>query len=349
MKKPIYILASALFFAGPAGAVAGEPGNAQPSALVQVASARLIPMDETLSAYGKVDYAPQQSRVMDLQGEGQVRKVLVSAGERVHKGQALLLIRPGANTLLTLDQARIDFNFAQKNLQRLRDLRDRQLATNADVQVAEQGLAKARAVLSNLSQRRGATGSTLLRATMDGVVETVNVQAGQTVPPATPLLRLAKQGSVRIRLGVEPEDLSRLQGGQRVYVKTLYKNAVAYGGYIGEIVYQIDPQSRLGSAWVNLPFQAGLYPGTTVQGTIILRSRPQILAVPRPAVLFQGDKAYVYVLRGGHAWLRWVRSGQDDGRNVEIIQGLKAGEQVVKLGNYNLHNGMAVRLQAVKQ
>ena len=61
--------------------------------------------------------------------------------------------------------------------------------------------------------------------------------------------------------------------------------------------------------------------------------------------LYQGGKAYVFVVQSGKAVRQWVDAGEDDGERVEIRSGLAANESVVVLGNYELQDGMAVKAQ----
>jgi multidrug efflux pump subunit AcrA (membrane-fusion protein) len=56
----------------------------------------------------------------------------------------------------------------------------------------------------------------------------------------------------------------------------------------------------------------------------------------------ESGKPYAYVVAGGKAARVELKTGQDDGKRVEVLEGLKAGQQVVVEGNYELEDGMAV-------
>jgi membrane fusion protein (multidrug efflux system) len=227
----------------------------------------------------------------------------------------------------------------------LQELKSRQLATNADVQAAEEGLSKAQTVFDQLRKRYVGENGLLLRADKDGVVEAVLTQEGQIAAPGAPLLRLADGNRLRVRLGVEPEDLPKLRVGQVAQVRPLHPGATAVTGKISELFRQVNPRTRLAEAVVPLPARSKILPGVSVRGEIFLRPESRVLAVPRTAVLYDQDKAYVFVVEKGIARRKIVETGRNDGQFIEIRKGLAPGETVVTVGNYELSDGLPVRLQ----
>jgi multidrug efflux pump subunit AcrB len=61
-------------------------------------------------------------------------------------------------------------------------------------------------------------------------------------------------------------------------------------------------------------------------------------------VLFNNEKAYLFVVRDGKAQRRDVKTGFADADVVEILSGIRAVEQVVVTGNYELEDGMPVNV-----
>lgn len=343
------IVASLLLILGGAplaGAAAAAPGGADaqaPTVLVQTAQVRLLPLSTTVAGYGAVEFAPEYGQVLDVQGEGVVERVLVSAGQRVRTGEPLLELMPTANASVEIERARIDLAFAEKSLSRVTELRRRELATNAEVQAAEETRDKARAVLSELRKRYvGKTGK-VLRADRDGVVEAVFVRQGQIAGSGAPLLRLADESRLRVRLGVEPADLSRIRVGQSVRVRLLYSGAAPVASRIGQIFAQVNPKTRLAEVVMPLTDGLGFLPGAAVRGEILVRTQARVPTVPRSAVLYQGGRAYVFVVEHGRARRKFVDVEQEGERTVAIRKGLKSGETVVIVGNYELRDGMGVR------
>lgn len=342
------VLVAALAVRGPRPH-ADEPaaGDRQeaPSAIVEVSQAHRVSRRDTLAAFGTIEFSPEESQVVDVAAERIVTRVYVAAGQTVHRGDPLVAAQATPDARLELERGRIDVTFAKQDAARIRDLRARQLATNAQVQVADAQLAKAQAVLDSVVKRWAGAVEVTLSAPMDGVVEAVNVRQGDVVAPHTPLLRLAKQDRLQVRLGVEPEDLPEVRVGQTVVVTPVQGPAAPTMGVTTRIYRQIDPQQRLAQVVVPLPAGPTLLPGSVVRGEIVVRERRNVLVVPRSAILYEGPRAYVFLVAQGHASRHWVEVGADDGRDVEIRQGVAPGEGVVTLGNYELRDGMAVRIQ----
>jgi membrane fusion protein, multidrug efflux system len=320
-----------------------DEAAAQPTALVQVSPVEHIPMKETVAGYGTVEFSPEQLQVVDLEVERLITRVYVAAGQAVRRGERLVAVRATPNTQLELERARIDVAFAGKDVDRLRDLRRRQLATNAEVQAAEAQLARADAMLASVLKRLDGPADVTVSARMDGVVETVNVREGDIVAPHTPLLRLAKGDHLRVRLGIEPEDVPRVRVGQAAEVVPVHGGAPV-AAKTTQVYRQIDPKTRLAEVIVSPRETTGLYPGTMVRATIVLRERPAVLAVPRSAVLSEGERSYVFVVDNGRARRRWVTPGQADDRFTEVVRGLGPSDLVVTLGNWELTDGMSVRI-----
>ena len=132
-----------------------------------------------------------------------------------------------------------------------------------------------------------------------------------------------------VRLGIEPEDYNHQQVGQQVLitpVNTPISEPVK--GHIEIITDQIDPTTRLLNDFV--------------EGRIII-STVNTLLVPRQAVLPDNGGYSLFTVENGHAVKHRVRMGLENDKEVEVIAAdLKAQDEVVILGNYELEPGMAV-------
>ncbi len=319
------------------------PAMATVSALVQLTPARVMPLAERLRAYGTVEFAPEGGRTLSLEAESLISQVLVASGQRVRQGEVLLRVAPSISDRLQLQQAQIAVRFALVDQQRLESLRARQLATNAEVQVARQTLAKAQATLHDLRVRLRTLQAGVVRAPINGVVETVSVHQGDLIAAGQPLLHLSTGNALRIVLGVEPEDLPRVKVGDSVRIRPVYGTRSPLSGTIQQIYWQVDPKTRLAQVVVPMAAAPGLLPGAMVRAEIVL-GRQKALAIPDSAVLRQGDRAYCFVDVHGKAQRRWIETGWREGGWIAVREGLQAGEEVVSLGNYELQEGMALRV-----
>ena len=151
-----------------------------------------------------------------------------------------------------------------------------------------------------------------------------------------PLVTVADLSSVWVELSLFPRDRSRIQTGQAVRVKA------ADGGLSadGKIVFV----SPLGSsatqsltARVLLDNSDGRWsPGLYVQGEVAVAQSQIALAVPVAAVQELEGGTSVFVEDADGFEPRVVKTGRSDGRVVEIVEGVKAGEPVVGEGSFVL-------------
>ncbi|HST28575.1 MAG TPA: efflux RND transporter periplasmic adaptor subunit [Rudaea sp.] len=329
--------------------VFADEDDAQPAvatvATVQVASATLAPMRQFLTAYGTVEFSADALQPLSVPYQARVVRVAVVAGQAVRKGDALVVLAPTAAATLELQRAGNDAQFARKELARTQTLFDQHLATNTDLATAEQAAHNAEAVRASANSRFGGAGERTLRAAGDGVVADIAAHAGEVIAPDTAFAHVGDTSGLRLDLGVEPAAIAQVRTGEVVKFRLLQDSATEHQAVVERVGSQIDAQTRLIAVVAKLADSVGIPPGAPVSAQIETGSGKPVLGVPRAAVLYQGDKAYVFVVQSGKAVRRFVDAGEDDGERIAINSGLAANESVVVLGNYELQDGMAVKAQ----
>jgi len=218
--------------------------------------------------------------------------------------------------------------------------------TESELLAATNAANTAVALRESLSGRIGPEGLLTLRATRDGVVESLAVQPGDVLPPGSVAVRIAAPDALQVRLGVEPGDARRVAVGQAVRLVPLKPGASAVQAAISGVDRRVDAQTRLIAALVRLPPRSGLLPGEALRADIVVATRTNVVTVPRAALLYAGEQPYLFIAAGAKAQRRDVKIGVQDGEEVEIIAGVKAGEQVVVAGNSVLEDGMGIRTPA---
>jgi multidrug efflux pump subunit AcrA (membrane-fusion protein) len=174
----------------------------------------------------------------------------------------------------------------------------------------------------------------------------VLVGEGTRVPAAGPLVTIALQHRIEVRLGIEPEDVGRLQVSQPVALTPVDRSGgTALMGRIRSIGQQVSPETRLVEVLVALPAEAqGLLLNQFVRGDIELRGRLGLI-VPRAALLPREDRFALFTVRGGRAVRRQVDLEAAAGSLVQVRgEGLGVGDSVVVLGNYELGDSMRVQV-----
>ncbi len=314
---------------------------------------KVVPLEkgyisETVVAYGTVIPAPGGIEMISVPFETQIQHIFVSQGERVTPGTPLLEVAPSPDSLLNLDMARTAYKLAEKRLAQVKKRQAFKLATNREVLQAEQAFREARLRLKNL-EKRGLGKIKILKASGNGIVGRLYVREGTVVPAGGPLVEIITRKALEVRLGVEPEDVVRLKPGEKVALSPVIKSlASRMSGTIKAISRTVNPSTRLVDVFVVPTSFGSLLLNEYLRGEITIAAREALLA-PRSAVLPEGDHYVLFTIKNGRAKKHLVEVGIESGNWIEITgHGLQPGDQVVILGNYELKDGMAVRLEGVR-
>lgn len=198
-------------------------------------------------------------------------------------------------------------------------------STRAQLNAASSRLQQLR-VLAQL--RRQEVENLKVRAGTGGVLQQVSVQVGQQVEPGFNIARVADPASLKAVLRVAETQISGVRVGQRVLVDT--RNGIIEGK-----VSRIDPAAREGTFEIDASLVGELPPSArpdlSVDGTIELERLPDVLKVGRPAFgqAFQQIGMYVLSPDGTEAERRTIKLGATSVSTVQILEGVREGEQVI--------------------
>jgi len=117
-------------------------------------------------------------------------------------------------------------------------------------------------------------------------------------------------------------------------------------GQIERISREVDPATRLVNIFATVKSPRNLLMGEYLRGRIVAVSK-EALVVPRSAVLPEDGHYVLYTVSLDRARKHIVKTGLENNQRIEIInKDLKSGEQIVVLGNYELQDGMSIRMEA---
>lgn len=326
-----------------ARAQAGE-ATAAVSALIKTAPLQRQDLPRILEALGEVSTGSVES--VNFPNAGQIEKLLVTPGQPVKRGAPLVVLGADPAARLVYAQAGSAVQFAQAELKRNEDLFALQLATTAQVDAARRSLRDAEAGLAAQRGLGGDSARATIRAPFDGVITTLAVAQGDRVQPGASILQLGRADTLRVKLGIEPDERALLRTGMPVTVHGLQDADPQAHGTVTLVQDIVDPKSRLVSVVVTVPRAAAaewLIPGMHVRARIEL-GKVHAWVVPRNAVLNDTDGTYLYQVADGKARRVSVRQTLQAGKRVAVEgSALDARQPVVVLGNYVLQDGMPVR------
>lgn len=260
-------------------------------------------------------------------------------GQSVRQGEVLAVIESQALADLRseLRAARKRLALARVTFEREKKLWQEKITAQQDYLSAQQALSEAEiaaelaaARLRALGAAPGASGNLTrfeVRAPISGVIVAKAVARGQTVKEDADLFTLADLSTVWAQISVYPKDLGVIKVGQRADVKATAFAARATGtlSYIGAL---IGEQTRTAQARVTLPNPSGAWrPGMFVDVELAAAEVRVPVAVAADAIQTVRDWTVVFGRYGNYFEARPLELGRSDGRMVEVVAGLKAGER----------------------
>ncbi len=309
-----------------ARSVAAEQSDASrgPRITVQVGELRRMTLHRYVYGYGVVEPAPTTpqhpaaSASVAAPVSGVVTHVLVAAGERVRRGQLLVVLNSGTMTE----------RYAAQQVARLKRL-------YAEHNAALKALQSAQAQLA------------LLRVTapLSGQVVSVNVKAGTAVDARTVLAVVVDVDHLVVRTDIPEEEASQLAPGDPLQVL----GARPISTRLAYVSATVNANDGTVMAWGSLPRKSSLRPGQYLHLRIVTATEPNALAAPSKSVISQiaGSRGVLSVVRGSTAIRVPVEAGlREDGWVAVSGPGLKVGTRVVTEGAYGLPDRTAIRIAA---
>jgi RND family efflux transporter MFP subunit len=193
-------------------------------------------------------------------------------------------------------------------------------------------------------------GSATITAPFEGVVDSVSVAQGDRIQPGAVIMQLGHLDVLRVRLGVEPADSRLIRIGTNVTLSALDDSVRKVSVAISEMQGLVDPKTQLIDAVAMVPAlrASHLVPGMHVHATIAVGQHAS-WAVPRSAVLADTAGAYLFQVASGTARRVNVARGVESKGMVEITGRFDATLPIVVVGNYELLNGMPVRVEGTQR
>ncbi len=356
---------------GPGGAGGGQrPGGGsgfgggfRPPMSVEVGAATPGTIGASLTVVGNligdqtVDVAPKTG--------GRVESMNVQLGDRVRRNQLIAKIEDNeiveqvkqAQASMevakaTIRQREADLKVAEVNFERSKNLFGRQLLAKQALDDAESRYLSAQAQLDLAKAQTTQTGARLeeleinLRNTrivspVDGFVGKRNVDAGAWVSQNAPVVSVVDIARLRIVANVVEKDLRLVNAGDQATIEVDAYPGEIFRGRIARVSPVLDPATRTATMEVEIPnVDYRLKPGMYARVVLMIEERQNALLVPKISVVDVDGKRGVFVADADNkARFLPVKLGLEDAERIEIVEGLKAGDQIITAGAGSLRVG----------
>jgi RND family efflux transporter MFP subunit len=372
MRKPL----SSLLFVATAFTVActgGSPPAQEPAAAaatpltvdVSVVTATRGTIEQSLDLSGTL--APRARVAVKPRLPGTLERVLVDIGDPVTAGQpvatldrreidaqadaaaaAVAVARAGletaeaslSNALLEFDRAKVLFDKGALPRQRLDGAQTAHRAA-----VAQRDLASATLAQAEAAQRRAREfqRDTTLTSPVTGYVVERNYDPG-AMPTDRPVVVVADLRQMKLEAGVSELEAGRLRPGMKARVDVQAKPGQVFEAEVANIAPEVSERNRQFRVELRVPNDNRLLlSGMYASARIIESDQTDALLVPTDAIVTRDGTRVAIRIEGDQAIAVQVTEGARDGRRIQVLSGLKAGDQVLADAKRPIAPGTRVR------
>ena len=323
---------------------------------IHVANAGPLAISTILQFPGEIQINDDRTVHVVPRVSGVAEAVLVSTGQIVKKGQTLAVF-----SSQMISEQRSALQTAQKRLslantiyQREKTLWEQKITAEQDYLQALQSLREAEIAVDNAQQKLSALGVILnnnansgslnrfeLHAPYDGLVVERNLSVGEAVKEDTPIFTISDLSTVWAEVHIPAKDLPHVRMGDKVTLRATAFDAQTTGtvAFIGALVGEL---TRMAKARILLANPQGAWrPGLFVSVEVKAAEVRVPIAIETDALQTLGTQQVVFVRTETGFKAHPVKIGLNDGKRVEVLEGLAAGARYAAKGSYILKSELS--------
>jgi multidrug efflux system membrane fusion protein len=322
-----------------------------------VAVVKVSPAEAGMQVSYTGDVRPRYETALGFRVAGKIVARKVEVGTRVRRGDELARLDPSDYRLnieaakSQLAAAQADFLQARDDLQRYKELFEKQFISAAEFDRRQNAYNVAKARLEQAQAQLGVTRNqsayTSLKADQDGIITRISAEVGQVVSAGQEVMRLAQLGEKEVVISIPEGRLDELKGVDSVAISLWAAPDTRFAGRIREVSPSADPVTRTYSVKVTL-----LKPTTQVQlgmtANVLLGDDKvgAVVRLPLSALYQNGQQPAVWIVdpKTSQVKLVPVQVARYTQEAVEVAAGLQAGDVVVRAGVHKLTAGQRVRV-----
>ncbi len=254
------------------------------------------------------------------------------------------LVKSGSLPAETVEKARVDYVKCQTQLASAKQHSSMLKAgpTKTELAVAQALVTQA---MAKVSLTQATLDECVLKAPFAGIITEVYVREGDLATPRAKLIKMMDPDSLVVRAGIAESSAIAITKDSQVSVQLDAYPGNTFNAKIERVYPRLENQSRTRIIEVKITDPVDLIPQLFARVSIEGRIVEDAIVVPDAAIVStpRGQKV-VYVVHDGKAKRREVTIGLEENENVQILEGLTAGETVIIEGNLNLKDGVTVSI-----
>lgn len=290
-------------------------------------------LSENVVATGTLE--PSESLTLVSETQGKIVKIYKQKGDRVSQGDAIVKVDDeviSAN-VLTAEASYMQY---QKDVERLTRLANENAVTKRDLEQATIGMKKAKA---DLITAKKALSNTSIKSPINGFINNSSLTVGQFLAGGSPVCEIVNNSVLNLNVKISEAEVYKIREGQIVGVRLSVFPEKKFSGRITAIAEKADASMKfnveitlLNNSKTHL--RSGLY----AEVDFPVKNQSKVI-IPKASIVGSMESPVVFVAQNGKAIKRTLIIGQSNDKQVEVLSGLSANEQVIVSGQLNLKDG----------
>lgn len=330
-----------------AGTAFAQPRDSVPA--VVVAEARQDEIADQVEALGTLQ--ANEAITLTVTVTDTVAAIHFEDGQRVQAGDTLVELTSAVElSAMEAEQLSI-LAESRRQVERLEGLVTSGAASES---LLDQRRREYQTALARLNIIKAQIDDRRITAPFNGVVGLRNISVGSLLQPGMPITTLDDDSLMKLDFSVPSLHMTTLEPGLEIIAQSAPFGDHIFTGTLASVASRIDPVTRAITARAILANDQRLLKPGLLMNVILLKNKRLAIVVPEAAIVFEGPQTFAFIVQTDEdgrpiARRSEVRVGTRSPGNVEILQGLAAGDLVVTHGTIKVTDGMEVRILAKQE
>ena len=286
-------------------------------------------------------FSASQEISISSEMQGTIASISAETGEHVASGQVLASMN---NEICTsqLELAKFNLEKAEKDMKRNEQLIKTDGITQQQYEQSKQTLIDSRAVLASAQNQYN---NSFIKAPFDGIITKRSIEKGTFLTPGTAVFDMVKISKVKLVVKLTSDEAAKVRKGQHVKVSVDSYPDTNLDGVVFTIIVKADQSKRYDvEIEISNCSEKQINPGMFGSALFSGNTNDNALIIPRKAIAGSIKNPEVFVVKGDSVVSQKIVVTALSEKDVQVNEGLKAGDMVVISGQINLVSGSKIKL-----
>ena len=298
----------------------------------------------TLRSVGSLDATNGINVAAEVSGV--IKEIVFTSGERVEQGSVLIRLDDAVDRA-ALDALRAERRLAEIKFNRSKDLLKKQVTSKSEY---DEAYATYEAALARVAEQEAVISKKVIRAPFSGLLGISQVDIGQFLEPGDHIVSLQALDPIHVDYTLPERYLPQVAVGQEVHVRVEAMPDEVFRGKVSAIDADVNRVTRTLKIRATLSnSEQRLRPGMFAEVQTLHAESQPVLTIPRTAVSYNTYGDFVFLIaqqQDGSLRVKrhQVVTGESRAGRIAILQGVEAGDRVVRAGLVKLREGMPIKI-----